>query len=318
MRRRQVCGVLALTALGLAACTSTTDLDPPTAAPSIAQLSPSSPAPAVEPLPRNGRIADVRTRFGMEHFVDDWLDYEPVSGTGLFMACRDDDGLTYDGCIGHHFLVVIEPGGHRTNLTCPRGSRCDDVPSWQAHLRGATLGPGRDEVTVLSGDATVRVVGYDGRPRRRIDLPRKLIRGELFSVDWSPDGGRLAVVARAARRIGVWVVDGARSRSELVYELHRPSAIWDGPLWAPDGQRLLLDLWLRPLRPGEVRVDLDVVVLQVPTDASVTAVADRTLYRSQRHFDSIPWNLAWSPDGRPRRSPMRRSGPAGRRRRGRP
>ena len=88
----------------------------------------------------------------------------------------------------------------------------------------------------------------------------------------------------------VWLVDGADGEPELAYTVRKRSAVMGSPTWSPDGQSLLLDMYI-----GRT-VGTDVVVLRLqPAGAARPAVA-RTLYHSNRHFD---WagNLAWSPDG---------------------
>jgi hypothetical protein len=312
MRPRRA-GVAALLLLSLVACSPGTGPDEPSTAPAETATSP-TPTPkqtAVEPVRRNGRITTAERYLGEERHGYDWRDFDPVSGTGLFVLHRGDND---NGAPG---LAVLGRAGRVATLTCRRGLPCSPSFGYVA-----TLGPGADGVTVASGDGTAQVIGYDGALRRTIDLTATVTGGaDVRGLRWSPDGGRLAVltnqnalpddeVAWAASR--VWLVDRDGSDAQLAYSLvalGNPKGTFDASefdargsiwfpgwswSWSPDGQALLLDV----LRGGpDGTADNPVVlVLHLPPNGTAYPVVAQTLYHSDRSFD---WwgNVAWSPDG---------------------
>ena len=239
----------------------------------------------------NGRITSVqghlRTDAGSYH----WMAFDSASDTGLFVSYR--------------FCRMCRPRETevaRFNVVGPAGPvatlACSDRPPCRARVHGnaATLGPGADEVTVESGDRTMTVLGYDGTPRRTLDLTATLAQGrDIRWLAWSPDGSRLAVLTGRARQgSDIWLVDGDTT-PRLAYSGNNPWML--RPAWSPDGQRLLVDQMI-PRRSGHSFRDsgADVVVLDRSPAGSSPAMTPQVLYRSNRGFDNAG-NLAWSPDG---------------------
>lgn len=203
-----------------------------------------------------------------------WRSFDAAADKGLFVCC--------DGSLRR--VSVVGPDGPLATLTCARQLHCsrDDRLSF-----AAGLGPGTDEVTVESGDRTVQVLAYDGRVRRALSLDAVLPPAQVIRrLAWSPDGSRVAVVTEPPGdgfERDVWLFD-SRGAGRLAYS----GKIWALGGWSPDGQSLLVDVYVGQTGADVVRLDL-----QPGGRNTVTA---RTLYRSNRHFD---WagNLAWSPDG---------------------
>jgi dipeptidyl aminopeptidase/acylaminoacyl peptidase len=182
--------------------------------------------------------------------------FDSASDTGLFVSYR--------------FCRMCRPRETevaRFNVVGPAGPvatlACSDRPPCRARVHGnaATLGPGADEVTVESGDRTMTVLGYDGTPRRTLDLTAALARGrDIWSLAWSPDGSRLAVLTRrGSQGSDIWLVEGDTA-PKLAYSGNNPWML--RPAWSPDGQRLLVDQMV-PRRSGHSfrTYGADVVVL---------------------------------------------------------
>jgi hypothetical protein len=245
-----------------------------TAATTTTTTAGATPSDEIDPVQRNGRVADAQSHFGEKASSYDWLDYDPATDTGLF------GGLT-----------VVGPAGREATLSCPRDFPCP--PYAGPTNSGAALGPGPDEVTTLVGDGMAQVIAYGGTLRRTIDLTATIADGgAVVGLDWATDGGRLAVVTSTSSEAGIrfWVVDGAEGAPELAGTMAPPDRAWGNPRWSPDGQSLLLEVYDGGLYGA------DLVVLRLPPDGTASRSTVRTLYRSDRHFD---WagNFAWSPDG---------------------
>lgn len=207
-----------------------------------------------------------------------WRSFDAVTDKGLYVSAPDQGPV--------ESVTVVGARGPLATLTCARELQCskDDWLNF-----AAALGPGADEVTVASGDRTVQVVGYDGSVRRALDLRGSLPAGHTITkLAWSPNGNRLAVLTSRSEGFGrgedLWLSD-AGGAVRLAYS----AKIWDLGGWSPDGQSLLVDVYVG-------QVGADVVQLRLQPDGSARPVTARTLFRSGRHFD---WagNLAWSPDG---------------------
>lgn len=302
-------GIALLVAAGLTGCTSDTDPEKSSGTSNSGAVSaPTTTASesgiTVDAVPRNGRPTSAQRYLGADARDYTWRDFDPVSATGLFVTRVPRD--PHDDFTG---LAVVRRTGPVTRLTCGRDLAC--APGRHYLDYAATLGPGQDEITAVSGDRAAQVVGFDGAVRRTVDLTTTAAGGgEVVALRWSADGSRLAVVTRRdgdRRNVSrVWVVDRQGGDAELAYSLvtvqGRPrsedvsrfdgaGAVWPHGDWgwSPDGRALLLDVYRESRRS-------DVVVLRLrPASASRPVVA-RTLYHSDRFFDSAG-NVAWSPDG---------------------
>jgi Tol biopolymer transport system component len=92
-------------------------------------------------------------------------------------------------------------------------------------------------------DYQLITIDSDGKRRRR--LSRK---GEfVVRAAWSPKGGRLAYVAgtqasygRLARSLRVEIVSADGKRVRVLAREPASSLIWGGPVWTPDGKRILV------------------------------------------------------------------------------
>jgi Tol biopolymer transport system component len=239
----------------------------------------------------NGRITSIQGHLWTHVSSYQWLAFDSGSDTGLVVSYRSCRHCRPRG-IELARLTVVGPAGPVATLAC------SDRPPCRARVDGtaATLGPGADEVTVESGDRTIKVIEYDGTLRQTLDLTATLARGQdLRWLAWSPDGSRLAVLTGRGRHgSDIWLVEGDGT-PELAYSGNNPWML--RPAWSPDGQRLLVDQ-LVPRRGRKSFRDsgADVVVFHRSSAGSSPAMTPQVLYRSNRGFDNAG-NLAWSPDG---------------------
>ena len=268
-----VVGVV-LTASLITAGDRDTPAEPAAPSPSATETAPDAgPGPG----PENGRITSVQKHLGTDASDYQWRAFDSASDTGLYVS--------YDPCNDCaekvESLTVVGPAGPVSTLACIDALPCPPDEDWLSYP--ATLGPGANEVTVQSGDRTLRVIGYDGAVRRTLDLTGALdLADDIRKLAWSPDGRRLAV----ATALDIWLVEG--DGDPQLADSSMFGRIWSLGGWSPDGQSLLVDRYVG-------RTGADVVVLHLASDGS-PAMTPQTLYRSDRYFD---WagNVAWSPDG---------------------
>ena len=263
-----------------------------------------------DPLLRNGQITGAQRHFGVRAAHYSWRSFDPVSDTGLFIT---PGGPDRDDSVQMKGPTVVGPAGPVATLTCARDLQCSPTDNPVSYV--ATLGPGVDELTVISGYGTAQVIGHDGTLHGTIDLTATNTDGEsMLGLRWSPDGSRLAVVTSQdegdAYLTRVWLVDRG-GEAHLAYSLRRDltepftragsdfdgaGTIWtaSGWGWSPDGRTLLLDVDVHA--GNRSPTGADVVLLHVPPDGAADPVIAQKLFHSDRHFD---WagNVAWSPDG---------------------
>jgi hypothetical protein len=279
------------------------------ARPRPAASSPSLPATSAVPPVAIGRVGEADTRFGVRVGGYAWRSFDPVSDTGLYLrrgTCTDCFDV-FDG------FTVVGRRGPVATLTCGSDVDCPRGGDW-INVAG-TLGPGEREVTVETGDREAQVLGYDGKVHRTLDLSGTLAPGERMNgMAWSARSGVLAVLTRqlgGGAQVGrVWLVFPS-GKARLAYttmkvvsqsgsapvtlrpeDFDRDGFLWSLGGWSPDGQVLLLDVI-----PGTGPDDgADVVALRMQPAEAERPAAVKTLYHSDRNFDSAG-NLAWSPDG---------------------
>ena len=194
----------------------------------------SSPETATATPVLNGRITSVQGHLRTHVSSYQWLAFDGGSDTGLVVSYRSCRHCRPRG-IELARLTVLGPAGPVATLAC------SDRPPCRARVDGtaATLGPGADEVTVESGDRTIKVIGYDGTSRRTLDLTATLARGQdLRWLAWTPDGSRL-----------LYMEDGATD--QVLLDPMGGAAIkapWTG-MELPDWQRLAPPLASREYAP---------------------------------------------------------------------
>jgi serine/threonine-protein kinase len=143
------------------------------------------------------------------------------SGHILYARTQDNEGiwalpfsLERLEATGDPFLVV--PGGSSPSVS-------------QDGSLLYVLGSAEDKRQILwvneAGESVERV----GEPQQRLNDP-----------DVSPDGRRIALSAAEGNNIDIWLLDVDRgSRSRLTFD-ERPEL---GPIWMPDGKRILFTWW---------------------------------------------------------------------------
>jgi hypothetical protein len=279
------------------------------ARPQPAASSPSPSATSPAPHVAIGRVGEADTRFGVRVGGYAWRAFDPVSDTGLYLrrgTCTD--------CIDvFNGFTVVGRRGPVATLTCGSDVDCPRGDVW--HNVAGTLGPGKREVTVETGDREAQVLGYDGKVHRTLDLSGTLGPGEnINGLAWSAQSGVLAVLTRqlgGGAHVGrLWLVlpsgkvrlaystmkvvsqPGSAPLALRAEDFDLDGFLWSLGGWSPDGQVLLLDVI-----PGTGSDDgADVVALRMQPAEAERPAAVKTLYHSDRNFD---WagNLAWSPDG---------------------
>lgn len=217
------------------------------------------------------------------------FDLSPDGSLIVYAACalsehldeRDDSGRrVYNYEI---FFASIE-GTDVTRLT--RNVDLDVLPAWSpdggriAFIsdadRGSGSGTRRTQLSVyaLATGDTIEV---------SLTVPDRIVHSRLA---WSPDGERIAFVAREGQypwRFAVYVVGGDGSG------LSRLSDAASGPTWSPDGDSIAMVV------PGEE----DELALHVfATDGSNRVKTEHSLPVGEYNFGAR-WtgNLSWSPDG---------------------
>jgi WD40 repeat protein len=174
----------------------------------------------------------------------------------------DDTQLVFDGgdptAMGQGIWVQNADGRGRLAL-----SDVGRAPRWS---------PQGGEIAALHDEA-IQIFNLVDSTRRTLDG----VAGVLAGFDWSPDGNRLAYVARQGDELALWVVDAADSAKKqklLAGEL-------DGHLaWSPDGERLAISLG------GRIHL--------VSSTVSAEDAAKPQAIPDQEGLNRMP---AWSSDG---------------------
>ena len=88
-------------------------------------------------------------------------------------------------------------------------------------------------------DGRLLTVSSAGGPKRRLVHPRLTILGAA----WSPDGRSIAFAGRWRRPGGPFEVGAVRTsdgRGRILAQLPDRTWLWAGPLWTPDGKRIVV------------------------------------------------------------------------------
>jgi len=222
--------------------------------------------------------------------------FDPETGALLVTSRRRGSGRL----VG---LSVVGADRSLADLSCR-----EDLPCRGPGDGAQALGPGADELTVLSSRHEVQVIGYDGTRRRTIDLSALLDGStEVRELAWSPDGGRLAVTTRelgSGLVSRIWLVNRDGADPQLVH-----TASYDGPSggtpltyiwslgWSPDGRRLgFVEEQARLYSLSEESLSIRAVSLLLPERGQQGPGTPTTLYEYvTRPFDEAAF--LWSPDG---------------------
>ena len=288
-------------------------------------------------------LALVATGAGLVQFRDgnddaaptDRYDGPPVlisaSGGDWEEAVTGDDALSYPGFVDadpvtERFLVqdlfwsrewnVYSPGSRTPVGVYPCPGRCS---GW------AILGPGADEITVLTINAEKLVVlGPGGTVRRELPQLMAPDLGQDWPVNWemawSPDGETLAVASSTQQsgEASAWVVlwdeeSGEQSTVYSVSETAPPTfsedadgSGWGSPsvlalAWSRDSERLaFLTSSLAESTDEEYVYDRRLFVVDADSGetnegAKLDTCAGSSTYFDYGCFESV-W-LAWAPDG---------------------
>ena len=256
---------------------------------------------AVEPVGpmRNGEIVPP------QQGEPSWRAFDQPSGSFLYLTSKADD---VNAPLNGEYSVV-GADGELARFECPFSSGCGPE----------AFGPGPQELSMFGrASGELRVVGYDGVARDTIDLPDALAGDMPSSIDWSPDGSRLALStdcehASAACQARVWVMDRHGAGPRVVYSAPAPTTQVDGtklePLlreltWSPDGHTLAFIAHTDSCgAASDAGVWPRLVALRIQTGR---AARPRTLHVYDDincHGDLFPlhypahYNFAWSPDG---------------------
>lgn len=138
--------------------------------------------------------------------------------------CRAGPGIERLQCVE----AARADGSNRVRLTT------DHVKDWVSAFNFA-WSPLGDEIAYIQGDqrqkwATIGIVRPDGSGRKEIqNLQCAALVG---TVDWSPDGQKIAFSGCPASGRGIIVVDRSGEEARVVADGY-------GPVWSPDGRMLL-------------------------------------------------------------------------------
>ncbi|WP_183099067.1 TolB family protein [Nocardioides pelophilus] len=226
-------------------------------------------------------------------------DVDPAANIGLFEEFPTDTGND-----------PSSPPPVATLRVATRDEVVGRFPSPYADV-DAELGPGPNEITLAHGQE-ITVVGFDGEERRSIDLSTVLAPAEvgptgeeILSVEWSPDGTRMALVSRLLTEEGMssrlWVTNSDGSEPQVVHTatntepvLRTPLAYLWSPTWSPDGGSLGFIEEFASLGGTEESQSIRAATL---TLSGSGASVPRTLYDypSATAYDEA--EILWSPDG---------------------
>jgi Tol biopolymer transport system component len=94
-------------------------------------------------------------------------------------------------------------------------------------------------------DFNLLSVSSAGGPKRRLSAAGL----DVWAAAWSPDGRTLAFVGRHRRGgpLGVWTTPDRRQATgarRLLAEFPAATRLWAGPVWCPDGRRIVVAVQL--------------------------------------------------------------------------
>jgi hypothetical protein len=270
-------------------------------------------------LPANGRLARAEDLFAraLEPCSVITADYELATpGADCVISAHDVDATAGIGLFEENPTDTGNDPNPPAIVTTLRVATQDAVigrfPSPYAGV-DAELGPGPDEIS-LSHGREITVVGFDGVERRTIDLSAVLVAPEgdrigeeIRSLEWSPDGTRVAVVSRLHTAEGmssqIWIVDRNHGQPQLVHTAtntgsvpanNTPLAYIWSVAWSPDGGSLGFIEEFAYIGRSEVAQSRRAAIL---TLSGSGASVPRTLYDypSSTVYDEA--EILWSPDG---------------------
>jgi len=138
--------------------------------------------------------------------------------------------LTYCRPLGGSMCVEIAKadGSHRVRLTT------DHEKDWVSAFN-FSWSPSGDEIAYIQGDqkqkwTTLGIVRRDGSGRKEIQNLQ--CPSLLATLDWSPDGQKIALTGCSSNGPTIMIVDRTGDGAHVV-------ADGDGPQWSPDGKMLL-------------------------------------------------------------------------------
>jgi hypothetical protein len=294
-----------------------------------------STTPTLEPGPvafPPGRVLVTSSLVGTDYAPpvgDEWS--QPLGKSGVktypYWASVDPDTRRFlvnaDGATG---LEVMRLGREDPLVRI----ECDDNGTG---CLGATLGPGPDELTMVTGDLTLAVAGPDGKVSRDLGASGE---GLLNRFAWSPDGTTLAM-AHSQSTADTSTLELVLRRPDagadtVLYEYAEPAPAWydaeehrfgDGPgafnswtlrllsdlQWAPDSTRLAFTTVTSPAGGSEDErtIDWQLFVADVAT-GEVEQIADlgrctEPVGEDGRHGGVCEQHghgpsLTWTPDGK--------------------
>jgi TolB protein len=139
-----------------------------------------------------------------------------------------------------------------------------------------------------STDKDIWVVNADGSEVRRLSRVPSLSAGHggsvdvVGSLDWSPDGGRIALTAAYGWDASIYVVNTNGTNLRRLAEAADPH-------WSPDGRRIAFEQWPPdPTKHSLGDADSEIYVMAVDSGAMVRLTRNVV-------SDTGP---VWSPDGR--------------------
>ena len=289
----------------------------PTPTETRADTTPETTAPVN--LPANGHLARAEDLFAraLEPCSIITADYELATpGADCVIWAHDVDAAAGIGLFEENPTDTgNDPNGPAFVTTLRVATQDGVIGQFPSPYEGvdAELGPGPDEISLPHG-REITVVGFDGSERRSIDLSAVLvppegdrIGEEIRSLEWSPDGTRVAVVSRLHSAEGmssqIWIVDRDGGQPQLVHTAtntepvpanNTPLAYIWSVAWSPDGGSLGFIEEFAYIGGTEVAQSRRAAIL---TLSGSGAAVPRTLYDypSSTVFDEA--EILWSPDG---------------------
>lgn len=310
-----------LVVVGVLAVTRDADGSPepagPSPAPTVTQTDTTLETPAPVDLSTNGRLVRAEELFAraLEPCSVITADFELATpGAACTIRARDVDVAAGIGLFEELPTDTGNGSDSPSLVSTLRVATRDEVvgrfPSPHEDA-DATLGPGPNEISIAHGQE-IMVVGFDGEERRSIDLSSVLAPAEvrptgeeILSVEWSPDGSRMALVSRLPSEEGmaarVWVASEDGSDPQLLHTAVNETVpgnatslayVWS-VTWSPDGTSLGFIEELAYLSGTEESESLRAATLTLSGSGDSVP---RTLYDypSSTAYDEA--EILWSPD----------------------
>ena len=194
----------------------------------------------------NDRLMVAAKSYSLVLFTDSMqyvfnLDSTKRTDINIFSMLPESAELSPDGqwivlsTSGSEIYVMRADGTQQTHVPIPHGGK---DPTWSPDGKQiAFAGPwDRSGIYIVSVECLLRGESCTPAPRLLVEAPA---RNPVSSLDWSPDGSKIAYTADGQSRISVIYVDGQSPTSIVPHRSYAFNGRIFDPQYSPDGTKIV-------------------------------------------------------------------------------